>query len=214
MAQRTLHYALGQLLAARFGLEDAPRFLFGTLLPDAVAKAERDASHYAYVSPERKRCYDFDRFRRDFAAFLPGDPLFLGYYIHLVEDNFYRDFCHRVYDLYFISPAELQGLYRDYHLLNPWLKKRYGLENRVSLPADWAQHPVRRVAPFDAPALLRDFAADLSEQPEGSFTTLSPAMMDRFVAETLPQLEREMEALLRGERYLRPMDFAWDQRQK
>ena len=214
MAQRTVHYVFGQLLAERCGLEDAPRFLFGTLLPDAVAKDERDASHYALVSPENLRCYDFVRFRREFAARIPADPLCLGYYMHLVEDSFYRFFFRREYNYYFTTPEAMSALYRDYHLLNPRLRDRYALVNRLALPADWADEPLRRIAHFDAEGLLRDFAEDLREEPEGAFDTMTPEIIERFLTKYLPLAEGELRAVLRRETLLRPQDFAWEKKQK
>lgn len=210
MAQRTVHHAFGQLLAEACGISDLPRFLLGSLLPDAICwKTERDASHYVRITPDGSRFYDFSRFRLDFSAQMPDDPLYLGYYMHLVEDNLYRLFCHRDYDLYFISDDEVRALHRDYHLLNPWLREKYRLENRLMLPSDFDLEPIARIARFDPEGLLRELDSDLSERPAGDFRFLSPAMMDEFISQSLPQLEAELRAVLRGESCLRASDFAW-----
>lgn len=210
MAQRTVHYVLGQLLAERCGLDEVPRFLFGSLLPDAVAdKAERDASHYVFRGGDGTRYYDFERFRREFPALLVGDPLYLGYYMHLVEDNFYRDFCHAQHRLWFISEEEVRALHRDYHLLNPHLTQRFRLKYQALCPPDLDAQPLSRVARFDPVRLEAELQHDLSEQPEGRFSFLRPAMIDDFIAQILPDCEKELRCVLAGGRGLRAADFAW-----
>lgn len=209
MAQRTVHYVFGQILGERCGIGDLPRFLFGSLLPDAIVdKSDRDVSHFAYRGADGARYYEFDRFSRDFADRM-NDPLYLGYYIHLVEDSYYREFCHKNHNLYFISEPEVRALHRDYHLLNPYLRETYGLTNVLAPIPGFEREPIARIARFDTAALLRELAEDLSEQPCGAFTYLSPPMMDEFIARCLPAAEAELRAVLRGESSLRAADFAW-----
>lgn len=209
MAQRTVHHVFAQHLAASCGIADRPRFLLGSLLPDAIAdKAERNASHFAVLDENGMRWYQFDRFRREFSDRFE-DPLYLGYYMHLVEDNFYREFCHKVYQFYFITPEEVHSLHRDYHLLNPYLRRTYALRLGLVLPPDFDREPLARVARFDLEGLRRDLAEDLVEQPSGAFRYLSPQMMDEFITRYLPPAEAELRAVLRGEQCLRAADFAW-----
>ncbi len=209
MAQRTVHYVFGLQLAASFGIDDIPRFLLGSLLPDAIrSKDERDFTHYAFRGADGTRYYEFDRFRRDFADQM-FDPLYLGYYMHLVEDSFYRAFCHRDYQFYFIKDEAVRALHRDYHLLNPWLVKRYALVNRLTLPSDFSDEPLARIADFDLRKLREDFAQDFIEQPVGNFTYLCPSMIETFIERYLPQAETELRAVLEGQEFLRAADFAW-----
>jgi len=209
MAQRTVHYVFGLQLAASCGIDDIPRFLLGSLLPDAIrSKDERDVTHYAFCGADGTRYYEFDRFRRDFADQM-FDPLYLGYYMHLVEDSFYRAFCHRDYQFYFIKDEAVRALHRDYHLLNPWLVKRYALVNRLTLPSNFSDEPLARIADFDLRKLREDFAQDFIEQPVGNFTYLCPSMIETFIERYLPQAEAELRAVLEGQEFLRAADFAW-----
>lgn len=209
MAQRTVHYVFGLRLAKACGIADVPRFLLGSLLPDAISsKEERNKSHFSFLGADGTRYYEFDRFRRDFAKEM-NDPLYLGYYIHLVEDSFYRTFCHQDYQLYFIKDEAVRALHRDYHLLNPWLVKRYALENRLTIPADLESEQLFGIACFELKNLCDDLAQDFIEQPTGDYTYLSPAMMEEFIERYLPQAEAELRALLESRELLRAADFAW-----
>ena len=209
MAQRTVHYVLGLSLAARCDLDDASRFLFGSLLPDAVSdKNERNRSHFIYRSDEG-RYYDFDRFRREFLDKLSADPLYLGYYLHLVEDNLYREYCHKDHLLYFISDEEVCALHRDYHLLNPYLTQRYGLSDNLCCSPEFHAEALSRIARFDPNGLIAELKNDLQEKPDGSFTYLSPSFIEGYLSMALPVCEKELRAVLRGERFLRAADFIW-----
>lgn len=214
MAQRTVHYVFGQILAERCALDDAPRFLFGSLLPDAIrSKSERDASHYVFRGNDGTRYYDFERFRHDYSTRVPSDPLYLGYYMHLVEDNCYREFCHERYNFYFISEEEVHALHRDYHLLNPFLVQRYSLVDRLSLPSDFSEELLSHLANFDPAGLRADLTLDFSERPEGSFYLMRPEIMQEYIEITLPIAEAELRAVLRGEHHLHAADFAWKKEQ-
>lgn len=209
MAQRTVHYVFGQILAERCGIRELPRFLFGSLLPDALVDiADRDASHFAFRGADGTRYYEFDRFSREFSDRM-SDPLYIGYYIHLVEDNFYREYCHKNHNLYFISESEVRALHRDYHLLNPYLREKYALTNKLAPIPGFDREPIAGVTRFDPAGLLRDLSEDLAERPGGEFTYLSPRMMDAFIEGCLPAAEAELRAVLRGETTLRAADFAW-----
>ncbi len=209
MAQRTVHYVFGLRLAKACGIADVPRFLLGSLLPDAISsKEERNKSHFSFRGADGTRYYEFDRFRRDFAKEM-NDPLYLGYYMHLVEDSFYRAFCHQDYQLYFIKDEAVRALHRDYHLLNPWLVKRYALENRLTIPADLESEPLSGIACFELKNLCDDLAQDFIEHPKGSFTYLSPSMMEEFIERYYPQAEAELRAVLESRELLHAADFAW-----
>lgn len=214
MAQRTVHYILGQMLAAACGVEDTPRFLYGSLLPDAIVdKSDRDVSHFAFRGDDGTRYYDFNRFRSDYAERM-NDPLILGYYMHLVEDNFYRSFYHKIYHFYFVGEEKVRAVHRDYHLLNPYLRRTYPIDRRLMIPDGFDAEPIARIAAFDAEQLLLDFETDMTETPEGDFTYFTPTMMDEFIAMCLPPCEKELHAVLRGGLLLRAEDFAWNNRGK
>jgi hypothetical protein len=209
MAQRTVHYVFGLRLAEACGIADVPRFLLGSLLRDAIgSKEERNLTHFAFHGADGSRYYQFDLFRRDFVDQM-SDPFYIGYYMHLVEDSFYRAFCHRDYQFYFIKDEAVRALHRDYHLLNPWIVKRYALVNRLTLPSDFSDEPLARIADFDLRKLREDFAQDFIEQPVGNFTYLCPSMIETFIERYLPQAETELRAVLEGQEFLRAADFAW-----
>ena len=91
MAQRTIHYLFGEMISNQIPLSDKKRFLLGSILPDAIEPHNRDTSHFI-IETQLHKYFDFEAFRRQYAAQIQQDDLYLGYYMHLVEDAFYRSF--------------------------------------------------------------------------------------------------------------------------
>ena len=91
MAQRTVHYLFGEMISKEITLSDKKRFLLGCILPDAIEPACRTASHFK-VETNTRKYFDFEAFRNQFFDLILRDDLYLGYYLHLVEDAFYRAF--------------------------------------------------------------------------------------------------------------------------
>ena len=63
MAQRTIHYLLGQLLLRECPVRDRKRFLLGSILPDAFADlSQRALTHYTNRSVPGYMYFDFDAY--------------------------------------------------------------------------------------------------------------------------------------------------------
>lgn len=213
MAQRTIHYLLGEELIG-LGIKDVDRFRVGNLLPDAIEDLVfRNLTHYQEeieLDGRRVRFSDFERFRREFSPLVERDGMYLGYYMHLVEDACYRMFWNRER----IAPRnltrpEVAVLHRDYHLLNRYIVSRYGIRNELVFPADFEAEPLNRIYPF----LLRDFLDemkdDFTEDPEGRTHYLTEELLERFLAEARGVCREALRRVLEGEEPLDPKSLTW-----
>ena len=180
------------------------------MLPDAYRDVSfRAASHYRLEMPDGSRYFDFDRFRVDFSGLVACDALYLGYYMHLVEDAFYRRFCYVRHRIFFRNDEDVQKLHRDYHLLNAYLVQSRKLSFSLYLPENFAREPIHRVAPFEAEAFLEQLREDFLEHPEGETHFITRELIDDFMEQYLPLAEKELRAVLAGSRFLRAADLAW-----
>ena len=182
MAQRTIHYLLGEELIP-LGIRDADRFRIGNLLPDAIEDLVfRAQTHYqidTVKGGKSLRFSDFERFRRDFSPLVETDGLYLGYYMHLVEDACYRIFWQKVRlferDM---TREKVAILHNDYHLLNAYIVSRYHIRDELVWPEGFESEPVNRIYPF----LLRDFLSemrgDFTEHPEGKTVYMTEALLE------------------------------------
>ena len=212
MAQRTIHYVFGELLLRECPVRDRQRFLLGSILPDAYAdRADREATHLMDRSRPGFGFFDFDVFRERFAPQLAEDDLYLGYYMHLVEDNFYRSFFRERVGIAIDAqnPEQIAVLHRDYTLLNTYIVSHFGIENCLEHPADFEREPLNVLARFDLDRFLAAFTADFTEKREGGTHFLTEALLDEYLARYLADALRELRTVRRGGRWLRAADMAW-----
>ena len=214
MAQRTIHYLIGEELIADGGVRDIDRFRVGNLLPDAIEDlVYRNLTHYqsdAEIGGRSVRFSDFERFRRDFAPLVETDALYLGYYMHLVEDACYRVFWHRAR----FAPRDMTRenvavLHNDYHLLNYYIVSRYGIRDELVMPADFEAEPVRRIYPFLLREFLEEMRGDFSERPQGETRFLTEALLERYLADSMDVCRDALRRILSGAEPLDPRALSW-----
>lgn len=213
MAQRTIHYLLGEELIG-LGVRDVDRFRVGNLLPDAIEDLVfRDLTHFqsdVEIGGRRVRFSDFERFRREFAPLVENDALYLGYYMHLIEDVCYRIFWNRVkFAPWDMTRENVAVLHNDYHLLNRYIVSHYGIRNEIVFPLDFEREPIQRIYPF----LLRDFLDemkdDFTENPQGTTHYLTEELLERFLAEAREICREALRRILVGEEPTDPMSLCW-----
>lgn len=213
MAQRTIHYLFGEILSREVTLRDKGRFLLGSVLPDAFSEAsQRDLTHFTNKDlPNSQIYFDFTAFRNQFGSFIQADDFYAGYYMHLVEDDFYRQFLRKtpLKDNLPRSQQEVARLHRDYHLLNAYIVRRYQIRNRLVLPADFQTEPINRIAHFTLDRFLEDMQHDFTETPQGDTYFLTETMLDQFVEQYIPLAVKELTSLFQGTYYLNAIDYAW-----
>ena len=211
MAQRTIHALLGELILQEEPVGNEERFLLGCILPDAYAeRGERAATHFMNHSIPGMRYFDFDAFRERFADRM-DDALYIGYYLHLVQDNCYRRFFRARLGLRIDpnKPEQVAALHRDYTILNAEIVARFGLRDRAERPADFACEPLNALADFVLDGFLEAFACDFTTRETGELRYLTMAALDEYIAGCLPLCVEELRALKRGERFLCARDMAW-----
>ena len=198
MASRVIHLAIAAELADRIGVKDKERFNFGHVLPDMILGEYevrlplKKQSHFYTLLPSSRKTYNFYQFYDEYKDRLTDD-LYLGYYVHLIEDNIFRKYLYyRVGLLMRRGQRELlDELYRDYHLLNPLLLERYD----IKLPGRLEN--------------LEEMKNDLEERPEGELVHFTEELIDEFINECVDVITKEMSSLReKGEHYLSLDDYS------
>ena len=92
MASRILHLIVAKEIIKQIKIKDENRFKFGMILPDAYnGDIDKASSHMKIVICDgRKKTYDLTQFKREFAKEIYENDLYLGYYLHLLQDMIYR----------------------------------------------------------------------------------------------------------------------------
>ena len=209
MAQRTIHYLLGELLSKQVELKDKKRFLLGSILPDAYIDVEqRDITHFK-VRGENGIYLNFHKFLNDYQERIQENDLYLGYYMHLVEDAFYRDFFYNQYARMPKSTEDVKRLHADYHILNKYIVKKYELKNDLYKAELLYQGEFERIAGFRVESFLKELEQDFVEDISGETFYVTEEMVDEFVNRYLLLAVREVENIRRGSACLNPTDYMW-----
>ena len=208
MAQRLLHYLFGLKIAEQIQLKDETGFLLGNVLPDAAPACDRDKAHFK-TKTDSHVYYDFAAFRNRYCEQMMQDDLYLGYYMHLVEDAFYRAFIYSGRFRMPGSPEEVRRLYEDYRALNARLVSRYGMVNRLGDGTDAADETIPGVATFSVRGFLMDMTQDFTMPEGGNTVFLTEMMADEFVETYLPPAIDEAKRARVGESVLDARGYAW-----
>jgi len=215
MAQRTIHLLLGKIMLEQVKIKNPDRFLLGNVLPDAIESLSlRNTSHFIKeLEQEDKWYFDLYGFREQYGDLMVVDDLYLGYYMHLVEDTLYRKFLYRDYQFasHFKTEEEIRTLHNDYRLLNMHIVKRYGLKNEVERPMDFEIERINEVVPFCLDDFLKEMSKDFLPFDNGTTTALlTEDLLDEFIEKYANLCVEEYEAVKNGKEYLQLKDYKWD----
>ena len=212
MASTIVHLAITNELTKRISFADTSRLKFGAIVADFGTDGNQNGSSHLKVDvlDSRKRTYDFDRFREMFGTRILSDDLYMGYYLHLVQDSLYRRF---VYDGYHWNPSlpgNVERLHNDYRIVNQYIISRYRLENDIAIPDGFDREDLNQICSFDTAGLIKSldgFFLPVREEPVFFFTR---EMSDEFIGEALVFCYEEVEKLRKGETGIDMLEYAWN----
>lgn len=209
MAQRLIHYLLGEIFLEEIELKNKERFLLGSIIPDAYMDLkDRDKTHFANRT-EETTYFDFNLFRELFDRQIDEDDLYLGYYMHLVEDVFYRQFIHGDEFRVPKSQEEVSMLHNDYHILNSYIVSKYNCQNILQEKINLDSEKIMEIAEFRIEGFLRDFAGDFSDKTQGETVFVTENMLDKFIEEYVPLMLEELRTVKNGNSTLVAKDYKW-----
>ena len=106
MAARIVHHAAAERLLKCVEFKNPDRFRFGIIMPDSAgwSSEESKKAHFLkLICGGTKKTYDLTAFRSRFGRKAMTDDLYLGYYLHLVQDLLFRGFIYGKYNWGYIS---------------------------------------------------------------------------------------------------------------
>lgn len=213
MAQRLIHYLLGEMLSKEIELKNKERFLLGSVMPDAYKELKyRDKTHFANRTDGTY--FDFNLFREKFGRQMNEDDLYLGYYMHLVEDVFYRQFIHRDEFRVPKGQEEVSMLHNDYHILNSYIVSKYNCQNILQDKINLDSEKIMEIAEFRIEGFLRDFVGDFSDKTQGETVFVTENMLDQFIEEYVPVMLEELRAVKKDKSILVAKDYKWKRGKK
>lgn len=216
MASRILHLAVAQEIINRIQINDKNRFRLGLILPDAYnAEVSKADSHLKIsVCGNSKKMYDLDKFIFEFIDEMRSDDLYLGYYLHLIQDMIFRKLVYGKYKWNPMIPGNVQRLHNDYHLINQYVINKYSISNVLSMIEDLTDEKIYSIYPFDVVSLLEDLKQDFYDESEEDIFFFTENMADDFIQSAADICVKEIVAIKNGKSNIDAYEYAWKSERK
>lgn len=210
MASRIIHLAITDHLSKKYSCKDKNRLELGSVLPDAVTSGN---SHLKIsISDGTKKTYDLTGFRWCFLSKILEDDLYLGYYLHLVQDLHFRNFLYHRYRWNPLPPGNVERLHHDYALINPYVIQKYALSNTITVPSSFDDEPIHKLGCFSVCEFLDNMKTDFQSCPTGTTFFFTKEMADEFIAYACEKCEQEVYSLFNGLDCTDERTLAWQRR--
>ena len=159
-----MHYAITDKILQLFPMHDGARLRFGAVLPDASVN-KRKTHFRVYNEKLGIRLYDLESYRAQFGERMQKDDLYLGYYLHLIEDALYRKTLYDTFGWNPYTPESTARMHHDYTLLNRHFIQKYNIRDDLAVPENFTQEPIFAFEPFDSEGLLRSIHQNFVPAP-------------------------------------------------
>lgn len=210
MASSIMHLAVTCELTKRYDFSDIDRLKFGAILPDA---GKGKAGHInKFIWGRNKKSYDFELFRERFGEQLKSDDLYLGYYLHLVQDICYRHFVYDKYKWNPMIPGNVERLHKDYSIINYYVAEKYNLKNDIVAPPGFENEAINNICEYDVNWLIDSMSDYFEKVEDEDIFFFTKEMADEYIAEAVEICAKELEALRSGGPLIGSYDNAWDNR--
>lgn len=208
MASSMIHLAITTELIRQHEFKDVDRLRLGSILPDA---AKRGNGHLKVsVCGNNKKTYDLERFKSMFGEFMKTDDLYLGYYLHLIQDLVYRHFVYDEYHWNPFIPGNVDRLHKDYRICNYYIAAKYGVDQNIKIPEFLDQERIHELADFDTDS----FAQSVREQfvqVDGDVFFFTKEMAEEYIEKAVAVCIQELNAFEQGGTTVDAYKQAWRQ---
>ncbi len=211
MASSIVHYAITCELIKKRHFNNPGRLKLGSVLADAGYNGN---SHMKIsVAGGHKRTYNFEGYRKMYGELMKKDDLYLGYYLHLVQDVIYRHFMYDKYHWNPMIPGNVEKLHKDYAIGNYYVIQKYNLINELVIPADFEKESINQICKFNLDGLVQNMNAYFVPVEDDDIFFFTKDMTDEYIAEAVEYCIRELDNLEKQKEGIDGYINAWDNRQ-
>lgn len=154
--------------------------------------------------------YDLEFFRDRYGKYMEKDDLYLGYYLHLIQDMLYRRFMYGEHGWNSSVPGNVEKLHRDYEILNEYVSKKYGLFQEMIQELDLTEDPLAQLAEFDVKDLIEEVRGEFVQRKEEKLSILTRQMADEYIVRATEFCVEELKALSKGKSGLDSTVWSWE----
>ncbi|MGN1405063.1 MAG: hypothetical protein ACI4WM_02230, partial [Erysipelotrichaceae bacterium] len=178
---RMIHYLIANEIIKRSKINNTERFICGSLLPDA--SFDHKKSHYSETDNESYHFMNLNKYYADYKNKL-DDELYLGYYLHLVQDIIFRMDVTSVTKYDPLNPEELNRLYEDYHAINAWINEKYVLNRNIeNINID--NESINTIAYFDYFSFIESMKSDFNDIRKQNYYYFNETMAKEYISKSI-----------------------------
>lgn len=193
MASSIIHYAITCELIKKRQFNNPDRLKLGSILVDSGYNGN---SHMKIsVVGGHKKTYDLDGYMKNYGELMKQDDLYLGYYLHLIQDIIYRHFVYDKYHWNPLIPGNVEKLHRDYAIGNYYVVQKYDLTNEIVIPDNFADEPINRISAFDLDKLVHDMNSYFVPVKDEDIFFFTKEMADEYITEAVDYCIHELDDL-------------------
>ena len=209
MASRTVHYALAILISKKIKIENIDRFIAGELLPDAIEHNNENhaKTHFKITYNVDKKLIDTKSFLEEYKDLILKDELYLGYYLHLIQDAVYRKFLY--FGEGFVNKRDgtfVKEIHNDYALLNEYLIQKYDLKT-IDNPINLGE--ICSIYDYRFSDLLNELEHDFIGRGTGNTVHLTEEIIDRYINMCVDICCDEINSIRKNKSKFEYLSYAW-----
>lgn len=211
MASRIIHLAITNELIKKYSFKDPARLKLGSILPDACAPGRTTEESHLKIKRcgATKKTYDLTWYRNRFGQKMQEDDLYLGYYLHLIQDILFRYFMYEMHHWDSKTPGNVDRLHNDYSLINTYVVRQYHLTDDIIVPADFEQESIYEIYPFDTRNFVDEVKGDFLPYCQGELFFFTEELADAFIHTAIDACVKELETFWAGKVGLDEYLWAW-----
>ena len=134
-------------------------------------------------------------YRNMYGKLMKQDDLYLGYYLHLIQDIVYRHFVYDKYHWNPLIPGNVERLHKDYAIGNYYVVQKYNLKNEIVIPDDFESETINQICLFDLDKLTRDMNSYFARVEDDDIFFFTKEMTDEYIAEAVEYCSQELDKL-------------------
>lgn len=211
MASRVIHLAITYELIKQYNFKDVERLRFGVIIPDGVPnRNEYLLSHFKLnIGNENERTYDLTKFRNLFEDRMQADDLYLGYYLHLIQDLVYRHFVYEKYNWDPRPEGNVEKLYDDYRQINAYLINKYQMQSNIKVPTDFETERINEVTSFEPQKFIDELKKDFEPILYKERFFFKDSMVEEYISWAVELCKKELDALRDGHYFFDEYEWSW-----
>ena len=205
-----MHLTITDKLTELYTFKNVDRLRFGTILTDACS--DMNKSHLKKeLCGKIKKTYDLNEFRDRFGDLMMNDDLYLGYYLHLVEDICYRHYIYDIYHWDYTIPGNKEKLHKDFAILNKYIINKYHLKNDLIIPDGFELEPINNLCVFDVNKQMEAMETYFNSSVDGDMFFFTEEMTDTYIMNAFNLCCKELEAIRNSKPLMDSHEWAWIQ---